>query len=52
MSYFRLPSAFLQPSIQTLGRYSMLSRQELAGRGSDLDLGTNMPNITIFSLLD
>jgi hypothetical protein len=50
MSDFRLPSAFLQPSVPFLGRYSALSRQELAGRGSDLDLGMNMPNVTIFSV--
>jgi hypothetical protein len=50
MSDLRLPSAYLQTSNIYEGRYSMLSRQELAGRGSDLDLGTNMPSVTIFSL--
>jgi hypothetical protein len=48
MSEFRLPSSFLQPSRCIDGCYTVFSGQELAGRGSDLDLGMNILNITIF----
>jgi hypothetical protein len=42
MSEFRLPSSFLRVDFYSKNCYSALSRQELSGIGSDLDVGTNI----------